>query len=100
MLKLYTVNKHVIMDVTEQNIIDYVMANPSIANSIANAVDNNAFNLWLKDVADEFGSLCGITTNESIGILEDSEVEEMWHKGVRNAYEAAIELKINYIGGY
>ena len=99
MLKLYTVNKHVIMDVTDQDIIDYVMANPSIANAIAYAVDNNELNKWLKDVAAVFGNLCGITTNEAIEILEDSEAESFWHNGLRNITEAAEELKINYMGG-
>jgi hypothetical protein len=94
MLKLYTLNKNVITDVTDKEIIDYVMANPSIANAIAYAVDNNELNKWLKDVAAEFGNLCDITTDEAIEILEDSEAESLWHNGMRNIAEAASELRI------
>ena len=83
-------NGKVCLPATNQDIIDYCMANPSIAKEIAELFEQNYFNTWKQEVLQEFTATTGINAEDIDGIEDTACL--LYNTGMTNVAEAASEL--------
>ena len=88
-------NGKVCMPATNQEIIDYCLANPSIAKAIAEQVKDNEYQIFKKEVLEEFTAKTGLIPEDIDGI--DDEVSLLYNTGMTNVAEAAGELAFDLI---
>lgn len=83
-------NGKIVIPATNQQIVDYCLANPEIASRIAELFEQNYFNTWKQEVLQEFAVTTGINA-EDIGGIED-EISFLYNTGTTNVAQAANEL--------
>lgn len=93
-------NGKVCLPATNQQIIDWCLANPEVAAAIVSKYEDKEYGKWLEDVTNELSHKLGMSYNETKEVMDElTEVEALYHSGIRNIAEAADELKYAYIGG-
>ena len=95
-------NGNVILPVTNQDILDYCMSNPELANAICEKVNDVNFLKWMEDVYNELASLRKISYDDAKNLVKDidGEAEALYQSGMTIVAEAANELDImlNFLG--
>ena len=101
MIKLYTThgeernNGNVLMPATNQQVIDYCLANPGIASAIWSQVEDNNFYVWMEDLYKEVAIIRKISYDEAKSLVDDTnEAEALYQSGMNIVAEAANELDI------
>ena len=100
MTQLYIVhgeqkNGNVVMPATNQQVIDYCMANPGIASAIWSQVEDDNFSVWMEDIYKEVAVLRKISYDEAKVLVDDTnEAEALYQSGMNIVAEAANELDI------
>jgi hypothetical protein len=88
-------NVKVCMPATNQEIIDYCLANPAIAKAIAEQVGDNEYQIFKKDVIQEFAHKMDISYVEAENTIGD-EIEALYQSGMIIVMEVVNELAIPF----
>lgn len=83
-------NGKIVMPATKQQIVDYCLTNPDIANAISEVVEKNRYSSWKEEVLKEFTSITGFSPEDIEGI--DDELSSLDNSGITNIAQAANEL--------
>lgn len=74
---------------------EYSIANPSVATNIWMQVEDNNYEVWLKEVYQEVAEIRGISLEEATELVDEAgEAESLYQSGMNIVAEVANELSI------
>lgn len=105
MTQLYIVhgkqsNDNVLMPATNQQVIDYCLANPGIASAIWSQVEDNNFSVWMEDLYKEVAAIRKVSYDVAKELVDNcNNAEALYKSGMNIIAEAAneIDILINFI---